>query len=117
MKKLMSLILVMIFVFMLATVTYAANDGTDTDILDSGVPGTPVENVLDRTYMDLFDEDVAGGGDNGSSTEIIDIMEEEPPKADALPQTGGIPAEVFYGIGALFIIAALILSRKKAAAK
>lgn len=115
MKKLMSLILVMILVFMLATVTYAANDGTD--ILDSGVPGAPVENVLDKTYMDLFDEDVAGGGDNGSSTEIIDIMEEEPPKADVLPQTGGIPAEAFYVIGALFIIAALILSRKKAAAK
>lgn len=115
MKKLISLMLVLVFVFMLGTVTYAANDGTD--IPDSVVPAAPVENVLDETYEDLLDEDVALGDNNGTSVETIEIIEEEPPKADALPETGGIPAEAFYVVGALFIVAALILSRKKATAK
>ncbi len=108
MKKLMSLILTLIFVFMLGTITYAANDGTD--VPDTEVPGAPTINVTDDMYPDLFDEDAAGG-------DTIDIAEEEPPKADALPATGGIPAEIFYLIGALFIVTALILSRKKATAK
>lgn len=115
MKKILSLMLVLVFVLMLGTVTYAANESTD--IPDSGVAGAPVENVLDRTYMDFPDEGVARGDNKGTSVETIDIAEEEPPKADALPQTGGIPAEAFYVVGALFIVAALILSRKKATAK
>lgn len=115
MKKLISLILVLVFVLMLGTVTYAANEGTD--IIETEVPGAPAINVTDDMYPDLFDEGVAGGGSTGTSVETIDILEEEPPKADALPATGGIPAEVFYVIGALFIVAALILSRKKATAK
>jgi LPXTG-motif cell wall-anchored protein len=114
MKRLISLILIMVFAFAIGTVVYAAND--DTDITDSEVPGAPAENVLDNTYEDLEDEDIAAG-DPDTSFETVDIEEEEPPKADALPATGGIPAQVFYVIGALFIMAALILFRKKASAK
>ncbi len=114
MKKLLSLILVLIFAFTLGTIAYAAEG--DTDIPDSEVPAAPAENVLDDTYEDLQDEDIAAG-DPDTSFETIDIGDEEPPKADVLPATGGIPAEAFYVIGALFIVAALILFRKKASAK
>lgn len=114
MKKLMSLILVLIFAFTIGTIAYAAEG--DIDITEPKVPAAPVENVLDDTYEDLQDEDIAAG-DPDTSFETVDIGEEEPPKADALPDTGGIPAEVFYAIGALFIVAALILFRKKASAR
>lgn len=114
MKKLISLILVLIFAFTIGTIAYAANDGTD--ISDPEVPAAPAENVLDNTYEDLEDEDIAAG-DPDTSFETLDIEDEEPPKADVLPATGGIPAEVFYAIGALLIVVALILFRKKAPAK
>lgn len=114
MSKLISFLLVLMLVFMTGTAVYAAQDGIDID--DPPVPAAPAENVLDMTYRELHDEAVPTG-DADSSPEIINIAEEEIPKADVLPKTGGIPAEVFYVAGALFIMAALILSVKKATAK
>jgi len=115
MKKILSLILVLIFAFTIAATAYAANDD-GTDIPDPQVPAAPPENVLDNTYEELEDEETPASTPE-TSFETIDIGDEEPPKADALPETGGIPAEVFYAIGALFIVAALILFRKKASAR
>lgn len=51
----------------------------------------------------------------GSSTpEVIieEVEEEETPLADALPKTGQIPAELFYGIGGLITAAGVFLKKK-----
>jgi len=113
-SKLIGLLLVLILVFIPGTALYATQDGIDID--DPPVPAAPAENVIDMTYEELQDE-VVPRGDVDTFTEVIDITEEEIPKGDVLPQTGGIPAEVFYAAGALLIMAALVLSVKKATVK
>lgn len=39
------------------------------------------------------------------------INDEGVPKASALPKTGGIPSEVFYVVGGLLVVSALVISR------
>ncbi len=51
--------------------------------------------------------------DTTESVEEIIIDEEETPLADALPQTGQLPAELFYGIGGLISAAGVFLKRKR----
>lgn len=107
MKKVLSLILALSLVMILGTVSFAEGN---TDITDPGVPGAPAVNVDTATYdepVTIIDEGAAGGSVDGGN------LNEAVPGGEALPKTGGIPAETFYAAGALIVLAALIISRKK----
>lgn len=104
MKRILSLLLALTLVIMIGSVSFAAGDGTK--ITDPEVPGAPVENVNAATYVEP-DEAIPTAPVNES------VTDEVVPKGDALPKTGGIPAEAFYAAGALFVVAALIISKKK----
>ena len=41
------------------------------------------------------------------------LLEEEVPLGPALPQTGELPVEVFYGVGSILTAAGVYLKRKK----
>ncbi len=115
MKKTISLILVLSLVFLIGSFTFATAD-TDIEVTDPALPGSPVQTVTGDMYdEEIEDDDLPGGSD--SSANVIDIVDEEPPKAEALPKTGGIPAETFYAAGALLIVAALVISFRKSPAK
>ena len=73
----------------------------------------------------LTDEDVAEGGaiisdfdsyiDETATTEAVEELEietEATPLADALPQTGQLPVELFYGVGGLITAAGVFLKKK-----
>jgi len=45
--------------------------------------------------------------------EVVEITTEAIPLADALPKTGQLPVEIFYGIGGLISAAGVFLKRKK----
>lgn len=100
MKRIISLLLTLVIVLMVGSFSFAA--AGDTDIPDQKVPGATVENVNSATYNQPS-RTISGS--------TIDIQDETVPLA--LPSTGGIPSEAFYVVGALFIVAALILSKKK----
>jgi hypothetical protein len=91
MKKLFSLILVFIIIFTLGNFSFAAKTKTDTN-----------------NEVTTYNGELAGG-DKTSSYETLD----DETVARGLPKTGGIPAEAFYAAGAVLVLAALILSRKK----
>lgn len=109
MKRITSLLIILIFALMISSVSFAATG--DTAIPDSAIPGAPAENVNDLTYnqplREVGDENVPG-----SAT----IVDELTPKGGALPKTGGIPAETFYVAGVLIIAAALVILKKTKAA-
>lgn len=100
MKKLMCLILALIFTVLLATMAMATTEEVD----DPLVPQS--SNTVTTTQYDEineFDDDpVPESGP--PETEITD---------DILPQTGGIPAEVFYVLGGILILSAVLLLSKK----
>lgn len=100
MKKVLSLILALSMVMILGSVSFAA----------------PTVNVDSATYdepvIEIIDEENAGGSTD-TTKEGSDLNEVVPGGDARLPKTGGIPAEAFYGAGALIVLAALIVSRKK----
>jgi LPXTG-motif cell wall-anchored protein len=121
MKKIVCMLLVLALIFSLTAVAYAVPTVGDT--------------VYDEE--EIIDEDVARGdaqGDSGTgietsdvdtSTGVLDtdtrtITDEATPGGSAkLPKTGGIPAELFYVVGGLLIVSALLITvkRSKASAK
>ena len=113
MKKVLCLILALSVVMILGTVSFAAGN---TNITDPAVPGAPAVNVDTATYdepvINIIDEQNAGASTD-TSKGGSDLNEAVPGGDAALPKTGGIPAETFYVAGALIVLAALIISRKK----
>ena len=110
MKKTLCFLLTLSLVMILGTVSFAATG--DVNIPDPAVPGAPVINTETESYVQLPDEENAGGNVDG--TKDGSGLNEVVPGGDAaLPKTGGIPAETFYAAGALIVLAALIISRKK----
>jgi hypothetical protein len=91
MKKILSLLLIFIIILSFGGYSFAANKTVDpnNEIITYNDELTPGDQA--NTYETLDDESVARG----------------------LPKTGGIPAEAFYAAGAILIVAALIVSRKK----
>lgn len=55
-----------------------------------------------------FDEPL----DSSTFEEMVELETEETPLADALPQTGQLPVELFYGIGGLITAAGVFLKKK-----
>ena len=45
--------------------------------------------------------------------EVVEVDEEETPLADALPATGQLPVELFYGAGGLISAVGVMIRRKK----
>lgn len=85
MKKMISILILGLFLFSITSMCFAA---------------TP-ENVITKVY----------------SSEEIQL--EDVPKGSAvvsseygLPKTGGIPAEIFYGVGVLLVAAAVVIAVK-----
>lgn len=105
MKKLLSLFLVLLMIISIGSISFAATAEGGTVISDSKVLDMPVRNVATETYLQKQG--------SISRSENATIIDEETPGGAALPKTGGIPAEAFYTVGALFIVAALIVSKKK----
>lgn len=108
MKRIISLILIMVLSFMIASVSFAAKD---TQVQDPKIPGAPAENVNRSTYV--LPQRVVGDENVPGSATVVD---EQTPKGDALPKTGGIPAETFYAAGILIIAVALVILKKTKAA-
>lgn len=111
MKRIICLILIAVLSLMVAGVSFAAPE--DSFVPDPIVPGAPAENAGVRTY-NLEQREVGDETVPGSAT----IVDEEAPRGDTLPKTGGIPAEVFYAAGIFIIAVALVILKKtKAAAR
>lgn len=104
MKKLICLFLILVLSIGIASISFA-----ETVVTPEPVPGAAPETVDSVMYgndnLIIPDQGIPGGSVTKVDTETIPA---------GLPKTGGIPAETFYVAGALFIVAALILSRKKA---
>lgn len=107
MKRLLCLLLTLSLIFVLGSVSLAA-EGDQAQEPDA--TAAPAVNVDTATYGEqetvITDEDIAAGS-------TVEIKEEVPAAPAKLPKTGGIPAEAFYVAGALIIVAALVLSRVK----
>lgn len=121
MKKFTCLLMAVIFTIAFATIAFAAA-GDTTDIPDAAAPGS-ADTTTGDTYgtptppptENITDDDTPQSANTGKTgdTDTIDFEEELTPQSATLAKTGGIPAEAFYAIGALCIVAALLLSRKK----
>lgn len=101
MKKKICLLLALLFTFLFAFSAFAATDDTNDPLL---LP-TSSDTVTGDQYGEFDDNPVP------ETAPIVEIIEEELP--EALPQTGGIPAEAFYIIGGICIISAILLLVKK----
>lgn len=108
MKKILCFILILSLVMIFGSASFAATGGTD--IPNNGVPGGAITTETDAYTAELPNENIAGGSvdttKGGALNEVV-------PGGGVLPKTGGIPAETFYAAGALIVLVALILSRKK----
>lgn len=83
-------------------------------------PTTPTTEgtteVTEETTEEITEEEVPLGLDIDliyDEPEELIVEEEDVPLGDALPQTGQLPADLFYGIGGLITAAGVFLKRKK----
>jgi LPXTG-motif cell wall-anchored protein len=77
---------------------------------------TLVAEELPLGEASIFDFDSFQSNLTTETTEAVEeivIDDEETPLADALPQTGQLPVELFYGIGGLISAAGVFLKRKR----
>jgi len=122
MKKLLSLFLALVIALSAVGICYATAEADDKNIEIPGeeVTGSPtVDTAVYEEETIFIDEEPIPEGTPETSVETVDVGEETIPGDSSLPAAGGIPAEVFYAAGGLFIAVALVLTftRKKAASK
>lgn len=105
MKKILLILLVLILVFSLSSMCFAATNDNITI--------TDEQNAGSFVYPDTegIPEGAAGITTKSGVSTSVTLAEEEIPKG--LPRTGGIPEEAFYAVGAILIISALVISMKK----
>jgi len=78
----------------------------------------PTELITDEEVAEgdagIFDFDSFSDGslEETTAAEEVEIETEATPLADALPQTGQLPVELFYGIGGLITAAGVFLKKK-----
>jgi LPXTG-motif cell wall-anchored protein len=99
MKRILFLSLILLFLFLLTTVVFSADD-----IDDPLAPLSP--DIVTNDRYKPFDEELIP-----ESPPVIDIEDDEIP--EALPQTGGIPAEAFYIAGGVCILSAILILTTK----
>ena len=85
----------------------------------------PTEPSTEPETVEVDDEEVALGATTMTDIdqfltalpaiepETVEVDDEETPLADALPETGQLPSEVFFGIGGLISAAGALLKKKK----
>lgn len=85
----------------------------------------PTEPATEPETVEVDDEEVALGAPTMMDIdqfktalpviepETVEVDDEETPLADALPDTGQLPSEVFFGIGGLISAAGAFLKKKK----
>jgi len=106
MKKLFAVLLAL--VFMISCISVATAETVVSYTYDEET--TEIEEVFEEEIEEFQDEVIPE-----SAPEELLSDEVIPQAAPAvLPQTGGIPVEAFYGLGAMFILAAIVISMKKA---
>lgn len=98
MKRALFLSLILLFLLLFTTMVLAT---TDNDIEDPLAPLSP-DIVTNEQYKEFDDPLIPQSPP--------DVEEQSPGK---LPQTGGIPAEVFYITGGICILSAILLSTGK----
>ncbi len=69
---------------------------------------TPLGPAITFTDIDSFLEP-----EMPELEEEVELIEEEVPLADALPETGQLPIEMFYGLGSLISISGIALKKKQ----
>ncbi len=89
-----------------ATTAPAATEATTVAITEEPVP-------LGAPQLVNFDEIVEDITLTATEAPIEEVVVEEVPLADALPQTGQLPADLFYGIGGLISGLGIWLKRRK----
>lgn len=103
MKKTLCLLLALLFTFLFTTMAFAVTE----EIKD---PLTPLNSdiVIKEQYGETveFEENEVP-----QALPIIDVVDEKVP--EALPQTGGVPAEAFYIVGGICILSAILLLTRK----
>lgn len=105
MKKLFCILLTLMLVLTIGNVAFAAEDAT-TDggaVLERNVDTATYKTEM--TEVKKQEQEISPG--------TVEIDEMEIPLAPALPSTGGIPAESFYVVGALFVVAAIFIALKR----
>lgn len=94
-------------------------DGYELIVTPANANGTFTEAPINVVYVyGLPGEEVVPEEETplGEATEpevIIDVPEDEVPLADALPDTGQLPSELFYGIGSLISAVGVFMKRRK----
>lgn len=74
-----------------------------TDEMDDPLAPQSPDTVTDAQYGEIIEDDETP--ESGSPE--VEILDEK------LPQTGGVPAEVFYVLGGICILSAVLLLSKK----
>ena len=75
---------------------------TDEDVAEGGATISNFDSFIDESATEATTEAV----------EEVEIATEATPLADALPQTGQLPVELFYGVGGLITAAGVFLKKK-----
>lgn len=108
MKKLFCFFCVLFLFVTLFNIGYA-----ETNIIDENIPGNAPETVTSTVYRETTIE-ITDEGVPSSIPDVLDIIDEEVPfDAPELPDTGGVPPEVFYLVGVVFIVIGILFSLKK----
>lgn len=86
---------------------------------EPSIPETPIPSEPDDSEI-IEDEEIPGGAveieddkEDLSSDDIIIEDEEIPGGAVELPDTGGLPSDIFYGLGALAMLAGVFCKFKR----
>lgn len=100
-------------------------EGYELSETPANATGVFTEATIVVTYVyteatEVIDEEEVAQGEattevatEQETTEAVEIELEETPLADALPQTGQLPAELFYGAGSLITAIGVYLKKRK----
>lgn len=98
-KKMICLLLALLFTLLFTLSAFAATEDISDPLLSTS--GTVTDDQYGEREEEFEDEDTP------EAPPVIEITDE------ALPQTGGIPAEAFYILGGLCIVSAILLLTRK----
>lgn len=85
---------------------------TEATIVVTYVYSEPTE-VIEEEEVAQGEATTEAAVEETTEAEVVDIVLDETPLADALPQTGQLPAELFYGAGSLITVIGVYLKKRK----
>lgn len=117
MKKAICLLMTLIFTFLFAFMSFAENEVIVDDPTAPGSGQTVIQDMYDEEVPQSPPEDSNDSNDSGDlsvlEVTVENIEDSTVPASGELVQTGGIPAYVFYVIGGVCIVAAIVLATRK----